>query len=267
MFRDDTTAGSMFADAFVSPGNGVQFQWRATAGGTCGSLGVGGVAAPVWVRLTRTGTTFTAYYGADGLNWIPIGTNAIAMSGTVRAGLEVTAHNNSALCLAAFDHVATAAPAPPTGLTAFGGNGWVSLAWTASPGAVAYHVRRASTSGGPYTLLANPALNSYWDTGLANWSTWYYVVSAVNSLGESAFSAEVSVTPRSAPALSANSTSSQFTLAWPSWATGYTVLSATNLLAPVPWQPITNVPQNNGTTFTLPIASNGSQQFFRLTSP
>ena len=267
MFRNDTTAGSMFADAFVTPGNGVNFQWRATTGGSCGSIGVGGITAPVWVRLTRTGTNFTAYYGADGLNWTPIGTNTIAMSSTVRAGLEVTAHNNGALCIAAFDHVATAAPAPPAGLTAFGGNGWVSLAWTASPGAAAYNVKRASLAGGPYTLLASPALNSYLDTGLANWTTWYYVVSAVNTFGESANSAEVSVTPRPPPALSANAAPTQFTLGWPAWATGYTVLSASNLLAPIQWQPVTNVPQNNGTTFTLPISPTAGQQFFRLTSP
>jgi hypothetical protein len=185
----------------------------------------------------------------------------------VRAGLEVTAHNNGALCLAAFDHVATAAPAPPAGLTAFGGNGWVSLAWTASPGAAAYNVKRASVAGGPYTLLASPALNSYLDTGLANWTTWYYVVSAVNTFGESANSAEVSATPRPPPALSANAAPTQFTLGWPAWATGYTVLSASNLLAPIQWQPVTNVPQNNGTTFTLPISPTAGQQFFRLTSP
>jgi len=158
-------------------------------------------------------------------------------------------------------------PAPPTGLTAFGGNGWVSLRWTASPGAVTYNVRRASTSGGPYTLLADSALNSYLDTGLANWTTWYYVVSAVNSLGESAFSAEVSAIPRPTPALSGNTSPGEFTLAWPAWATGYTVMSATNLLAPIQWQPITNLPQHNGTTLTLPIAPNAARQFFRLSSP
>ena len=49
MFRNDTTAGSMFADLFVSPANGVNLQWRATTGGQCGSLGVTGVVAPLWL--------------------------------------------------------------------------------------------------------------------------------------------------------------------------------------------------------------------------
>src|SRR5664279_158875 len=49
MFRDDTTAGSMFAMAVATSGNGVNFQWRNSTGGQCGYSQVGGVNAPVWV--------------------------------------------------------------------------------------------------------------------------------------------------------------------------------------------------------------------------
>ena len=54
---------------------------------------------------------------------------------------------------------ALAAPAAPTGLVATAGNAQVRLAWTASTGATTYHVKRSTTTGGPYTQIANPASN------------------------------------------------------------------------------------------------------------
>jgi fibronectin type 3 domain-containing protein len=57
-------------------------------------------------------------------------------------------------------------------------------------------VKRAAVSGGPYSVIASPTSTSYTDTGLANGTTYYYVVSAVNSLGESAASSKVSATPQ-----------------------------------------------------------------------
>ncbi|MDU5946287.1 MAG: glycoside hydrolase family 6 protein, partial [Paenibacillus macerans] len=87
-------------------------------------------------------------------------------------------------------------PAAPAGLTATAGNAKVELSWTASSGATSYNVKRATTSGGPYTTVAaGVTATSYTNTGLANGTTYYYVVSAVNSAGESANSAQVAATP------------------------------------------------------------------------
>jgi fibronectin type 3 domain-containing protein len=47
-------------------------------------------------------------------------------------------------------------PPAPTGWAATTGNAQVTLAWTASTGAASYHVKRSTTSGGPYTQIANP---------------------------------------------------------------------------------------------------------------
>ena len=91
-------------------------------------------------------------------------------------------------------------PTAPAGLQATAGNAQVSLAWTASSGATSYHVKRSTTSGGPYTQVAAPTSTSYTDTGLTNGTTYYYVVSALNSAGESANSSQVSATPVNATA-------------------------------------------------------------------
>jgi len=93
---------------------------------------------------------------------------------------------------------ATAPPAP-TGLTATPGNQQVNLFWTASSAATSYHVKRGSVSGGPYTQIAAPSGTTYVDTSLTNGTMYYYVVSALDSAGESANSAEANAMPVGAP--------------------------------------------------------------------
>jgi fibronectin type 3 domain-containing protein len=91
-------------------------------------------------------------------------------------------------------------PAAPTGLNATGGNAQVSLSWNASAGAASYDIKRSTTSGGPYsTAVASPTASNYTDTSVTNGITYYYVVSAVNTIGQSANSAQASATP-AAPA-------------------------------------------------------------------
>lgn len=90
-------------------------------------------------------------------------------------------------------------PAVPAGLKATPGNATVTLTWTASSGATAYQVSRATSSAGPWSPIGVPTMSSYSDTGLMNGTTYYYVVSAQDSAGMSANSAAVSATP-TAPA-------------------------------------------------------------------
>jgi hypothetical protein len=92
------------------------------------------------------------------------------------------------------------APTTPTGLRAAAGTLGVSLGWNTAPDATSYNVKRSSASGGPYTneVLVAP-LNAGTDNTASNSTTYYYVVSAVNVTGESANSAEVSITTPAAP--------------------------------------------------------------------
>jgi subtilisin family serine protease len=79
----------------------------------------------------------------------------------------------------------------PTGLTAMAGSAEVLLSWQASSGANSYKVKRATTSGGPYTNVATVTATNYVDTGLTNGTTYYYMISAVNASGESSNSVKV----------------------------------------------------------------------------
>lgn len=90
-------------------------------------------------------------------------------------------------------------PSVPTGLSSLTTSPTsVSLNWTAAANDATYTVRRAATSGGPYTTIATGVTaTTYTDAGLTTGTTYYYVVAADNTAGESANSTQASATPSS----------------------------------------------------------------------
>jgi PKD repeat protein len=100
-------------------------------------------------------------------------------------------------------------PGAPTGLAATAGNAQVSLSWAApaSNGGSAitsYRVYRSATTGTETLLTAGGcsglgAVLSCTDTGLTNGQAYFYKVSTLNAVGESAQSNEASATPNSTP--------------------------------------------------------------------
>ncbi len=201
MIRDSLSPGAANAFIALTPGNGVTWQSRSSDGGSTSYNNTSGLSAPYWVKLVRSGSTFTGYRSPDGVNWTQQGTATITMSSTVYAGLADTSHNTALLCAATFDNVnapgfTPASASVPAGLVATGGVEQVSLSWRASANANSYNVYRSTTSGGPYTLVANVTTTNYADIQLiGNGTTYYYVVTGVNSLaGESGNSAQASAT-------------------------------------------------------------------------
>ncbi len=108
-------------------------------------------------------------------------------------------------------------PAAPAGVAAVGGNAQVTVSWDIVPGAATYNLWRATTSSGPYTLIAGNigGVNlGYTDGGVTNLTKYYYVVTA-NGNGTSVNSAEVSATPAAiVTGLTATASSSQIVLNW-----------------------------------------------------
>jgi len=74
-------------------------------------------------------------------------------------------------------------------------NSLVRLTWSAVPGATGYNVQRSTTHGGPYTLVGTTAATSYNDSTVINGFTYYYVVTATNSAGDSLPSGQVLAIP------------------------------------------------------------------------
>ena len=160
------------------------------------------------------------------------------------------------------------APAAPTGLVAADGNAQVTLTWTASSGATGYYVKRSITTGAE-TQIASATSTSFTDTSLTNGTKYFYVVSAYNSYGQSANSAEVNATP-AAPAaavsLTATVVNSQVALAWTAsaGATSYNVKRSTTNNGPystVNSPTVTNYTDSglaNGTTYYYVVSAVGA---------
>lgn len=88
-------------------------------------------------------------------------------------------------------------PPAPTGVSAVSNRRQrITVSWTAVAGATSYRVKRSTTSGGPYTVVGSPTGTSFTNTGLTSGTTYYYVVSAVNGVGEGPNSAQASAVAR-----------------------------------------------------------------------
>jgi len=115
MFRDDLTDGSMDVYMVVtgnSQGGGSSFQWRDTPN-SAANIGntdytISGVwpASPYWVRLVRTGNSFSGYVSPDGSAWTQVGSaHTNNMADPIYIGLCVTSHSAGNLVTATIDNV------------------------------------------------------------------------------------------------------------------------------------------------------------------
>ena len=87
-------------------------------------------------------------------------------------------------------------PAAPTNVIASASNQQVTISWDSVASADSYTIKRSTTDGGPYsTIQSSHTSTSFTDTNLSNGTTYYYVISATNTQGESPDSTQVSATP------------------------------------------------------------------------
>ncbi|MGA2092290.1 MAG: BACON domain-containing carbohydrate-binding protein [Sedimentisphaerales bacterium] len=165
-----------------------------TAGGGDGSVTV----------TTSNGCAWTATSHAS---WIII-TSGSSGSGSGTVGYSVAANGGTAertgtMTISGHTFTVTQAkptadiPSAPTGVTASAGDGQVSISWSAVSGATSYNIYWSTTSGVTKTngTKITDATSPYSHTILTNGTTYYYIVTAVNSSGESMESAQVSATP------------------------------------------------------------------------
>jgi hypothetical protein len=163
------------------------------------------------------------------------------------------------------------APQTPANLTASAVGDQINLSWAASASATGYNLKRASVSGGAYTTIASNLTElAYTDSGLAGGATYYYVVTASNTFGESGNSVEasaqtVSITP---PQLVSVAGSGQMQLSWPMDHLGWRLEMRTNSLNAglgANWVTIVNSVMTN--QVSVPINPANGSVFFRLSYP
>ena len=240
MFRDGTGSGAPFVDVVTHPSLTVEMDWRNSAGTASNWTGsvVGDTVNLKWVKLARSGNTFSGYYATtSGMpassDWVLIGTDTLAMTAPT-AGLAVCSDNVNALATATFTGVglalSNAPPAAPSNLTAVASGGQVSLSWQSnSTNQTGFKVERANDSGFTQglTLLTTTAatVTTYTDTTVTVGNTYYYRVRATNSFGDSPNSNTASATVTNTPAAPSNLTAvggGQISLSWQSNSTNQT---------------------------------------------
>lgn len=87
------------------------------------------------------------------------------------------------------------APAAPASVNATDGVAEVTVSWTAVPGAMSYKVYRSTTQGQRGALIGTSSSTTLADSTVLDGTTYYFVVTASNAVGEGAASAVASVTP------------------------------------------------------------------------
>jgi len=160
-------------------------------------VGGSGAAAPATQRFDSTDTQQTITGLTAGHRYL------FQVAGYVQDGDNLV---SGAVSAPSAPVVTASVPAAPTGLSVTAGNGKVDLSWSAptDDGGLPrsnYLVYRSDTVPGAWTLLTPgpsglPTGGSFTDTTAMNGHTYFYAVSAVNALGESATSSSSrAVTP------------------------------------------------------------------------
>jgi len=170
MIRESLDPGARFAAVYATPGNGVRYQARLLAAGAATSdTSVAtpeqiALKTPVWVKIERTGASFSCFYSTDGVKWtaMPWNPQAVNMSGTIYIGLAVTSHNANAATTAEFSNVSTTG-----GVTGSWEVAAIGVAQPANDAAPLYVTVRDSAGKSKVVTHPDPAA-----TTLANWQEW-----------------------------------------------------------------------------------------------
>jgi hypothetical protein len=108
--RETLNGNARAAGVWVTPTNGIIFTARTATGGTTTNTVSTGKKAPYWVRLTRTGNSFKAYYGTTGTNWTQLGaTTTISMTTNAYIGMGLCSGDTNKLAVSTISSV-TATP-------------------------------------------------------------------------------------------------------------------------------------------------------------
>ena len=112
-----TTAGVMIRETF-DPGsrnaktadwpayNGIYFDIRTSPGAATSEPGSRAATLPYWVKLVRSGNSFSSYASPDGIQWTQLGSSQIIpMAANVYVGLAANSGSASAQATATFDNV------------------------------------------------------------------------------------------------------------------------------------------------------------------
>jgi Tol biopolymer transport system component len=145
------------------------------------------------------GSNFQVTYAGDGdviagRNFLAFVTSNLV---TVPTQGETTAYIQTNIANPGDPILGQTPPSAPSNVSTTSGNTQAVISWSPVAGATSYNIYWSTTSGVTKTsgTKITGATSPYSHTGLTNGTTYYYIVTAVNSSGESVESAQVSATP------------------------------------------------------------------------
>jgi hypothetical protein len=181
MIRENLTPGSKFAAVYATPGNGVRYQARlltdsaATSDTAVATAEQIALKTPVWIKIERSGNSFSGSYSTDGVKWTAMSWNPQTINmaaASVYIGLCVTSHNANALTTGELSNVAT--------------TGGVAGAWEVAEIGVA---QPSNAAGQLYVVVQDSAGKSkvvnHPDpaaTTLAGWQEWQIPLSDLSGV-------------------------------------------------------------------------------------
>jgi alpha-galactosidase len=93
---------------YVSPSGGIQLEYDSNGGDSINSVtpanGTIAMTVPVYLKLVRSGSTYTGYYSTDDATWTQVGTATVpGQAATQDAGMFMTSHTSGSPVLARFN--------------------------------------------------------------------------------------------------------------------------------------------------------------------
>ena len=110
MIRESLAPNSRYASMLLTPAMGTYFQRRNTTGGTPTITSGPAAAPPHWVKLVRSGSTFTGSISSDGVTWTPVDSGIVSMPANVFIGLAGSSHITSTINTSTADGVSVTTP-------------------------------------------------------------------------------------------------------------------------------------------------------------
>jgi regulation of enolase protein 1 (concanavalin A-like superfamily) len=106
MIRESLAANSKQVFAGMTGSNAYRWSRRTTTGGNTSNSNYGtGTVPNTWVRLVRTGNTFTTYKSGNGTSWTNMGSATLPFASTCYIGLAVGSGSNTTLNTSQFGNV------------------------------------------------------------------------------------------------------------------------------------------------------------------
>jgi len=109
MIRETLNPTSTHVSSVYRTGPLVELIWRSVTGGSTSFVNSSiSTTLPYWVKVTRSGSAFSAFLSSNGTSWTQVGsTQTITMAANAYVGLAVSSEdpNNNSLVTATFDNV------------------------------------------------------------------------------------------------------------------------------------------------------------------